>query len=131
MTEVITTSAHMLRFDLAGAYWLDLHSYDPVATAAALDRLMLILRGGRDYQVTVEDDLSLWKAGLGHRADVAIRVFDADNHLFFPGAGVSTPAEYTRAQHIDPAVVADIAAWLTPRRGVIARLVAGLKRYQR
>ena len=69
--------------------------------------------------------------GLGHHADVAIRVFDADNHHFFPGAGVSTPAEYMRAQHVDPAVVADIAAWLTPHRGVIARLVDGFKRHQR
>ena len=38
----------------------------------------------------------------------------ADDHLFFPGAGPSTPAEYEAPQHVDPAVVADIAAWLTP-----------------
>ena len=31
----------------------------------------------------------------------------------FPGADPSTPAEYKSAQHVDPAVVADIAAWLT------------------
>ncbi|HEY6314235.1 MAG TPA: hypothetical protein VIY52_26035 [Streptosporangiaceae bacterium] len=73
--------------------------------------------GERDdggFQVTVADDLSRWQAGLGHRADVTIRVYDADNHLFFPGTGPSAPAEYETPQHLDPAVVADIAAWLTP-----------------
>ena len=44
---------------------------------------------------------------------MTIRVYDADNHLFFPGSGPSKPAEYEPAQHMDPAVVADIANWLT------------------
>jgi uncharacterized protein len=123
-----STPANELPFGLSGAYWLDLRGYDPVATAAELDKPMLILQGGRDYQVTAEDDLSRWKAGLGHRPDVTIRVYDADNHLFFPGAGPSTPDEYAQAQHVDPVVVADIAAWLAPNRGKIARLLSSLKR---
>jgi uncharacterized protein len=109
-----TTPASELPFGLPASYWLDLRDYDPVATAAALDKPMLILQGGRDFQVTAEDDLPGWQAGLGHRADVTIRVHDADNHLFFPGTGPSTPAEYETPQHVDPAVVADIARWLTP-----------------
>jgi hypothetical protein len=108
------TPASELPFGLPASYWLDLRDYDPVATAAALDKPMLILQGGRDFQVTVEDDLSGWQAALGHRADVTIRVYDASNHLFFPGTGPSVPAEYEMPQHVDPAVVADIARWLTP-----------------
>ncbi|PZG41222.1 hypothetical protein C1I98_21610 [Spongiactinospora gelatinilytica] len=107
------TPAADLPFGLwPGPYWLDLRGYDPVATAASLDRPMLILQGGRDYQVTVQDDLPRWKAGLGHRPDVTIRVYDADDHMFFPGSGPSTPADYARAQHVDPQVVADVAEWL-------------------
>jgi hypothetical protein len=60
----------------------------------------------------VADDLALWRAKLD-RPDVTVRVYEADNHLFFPGAGRSMPAEYEPAQHVDPAVVADIADWLT------------------
>jgi uncharacterized protein len=125
-----STPASELPFGLSGAYWLDLRGYDPVAAAAELDKPMFILQGGRDYQVTVEDDLSRWKAALGHRPDVTIRVYDADNHLFFPGVGPSTPAEYAQAQHVDPAVVADIAAWLAPSRGKIARILSSLKRHK-
>ncbi|HEX5441305.1 MAG TPA: alpha/beta fold hydrolase [Ktedonobacterales bacterium] len=125
------TPASELPFGLSGSYWLDLRGYDPVSAAAALNKPMLILQGGRDYQVTVEDDLARWKAGVGHRADVTIRVYDADNHLFFPGAGPSTPAEYEAAQHVDPAVIADIAAWLTPQRARIARFVSTFRRQKR
>jgi hypothetical protein len=36
---------------------------------------MLILQGARDYQVTVQDDLTRWETGLAHRPDVTIRVY--------------------------------------------------------
>jgi dienelactone hydrolase len=107
------TPAGELPFGVPAAYWLDLRGYDPAAVAAKLGRPILVLQGGRDYQVTVEDDLSRWRAALDGRPDVTIRVYDADNHLFFPGRGPSTPAEYEPVQHMDPAVVSDIAAWLS------------------
>jgi len=106
-----------LPFGVPASYWLDLRGYDPVATAAALGKPMLLLQGGRDYQVTVADDLAGWQAGLAHRPEVTIRVYDPDNHMFVPGTGPSAPAEYEPAQHMDPEVVADIASWLT-RGGV-------------
>ncbi|MEW9554856.1 alpha/beta hydrolase [Nonomuraea sp. NPDC050783] len=122
------TPAAELPFGFSGAYWLDLRGYDPVATAAALDKPMLILQGGRDYHVTVADDLAGWRAGLAHRPDVTIRVHDADDHLFFPGSGPSTPADYDRPQHVDPAVITDIADWLAPRRPAITRLLSPFRR---
>ncbi|OXM44845.1 alpha/beta hydrolase [Amycolatopsis alba] len=110
------TPAADLPFGFSASYWLDQRGYDPVAAAAGLDKPMLILQGGRDYQVTVEDDLPRWRTGLTHRPDVTIRVHDAADHLFFPGTGPSTPASYTEPNHVDPAVVDDIADWLRARR---------------
>lgn len=124
--EAITRQAHLvdspdltpdtpagdLPLGVPATYWLDLRGYDPAAAAAALHKPILVLQGARDYQVTVADDLALWQAALADRPDVTIRVYDADNHLFFPGTGPSTPAEYDPAQHVDPQVVADIAGWL-------------------
>jgi uncharacterized protein len=100
-------------FGLPAAYWLDLRDYDPAATAATLGKPMLILQGGRDYQVTVDDDLSRWRAALAGSPGVTIRIYDADNHMFFTGSGPSKPSEYEPAQHMDPAVITDIADWLT------------------
>jgi len=101
-----------LPFGVPAPYWLDVRGYDPAAAAAALGKPILILQGGRDYQATVAEDLAGWKAGLAGRPDVTIRVYDADNHLFVPGSGPSSPAEYESAQHMDPVVITDIAAWL-------------------
>ena len=36
----------------------------------------------------------------GHSPGGTIRVYDADNHLFGPGSGPSSPAEYETAQPI-------------------------------
>jgi hypothetical protein len=97
-------------------YWLDLRTYDPVAVAAQLDKPMRIVQGGRDYQVTVADDLIRWQTGLADHRDVTIRIYQVDNHLFFSGSGPSTAAEYEPAQHVDEAVVTDIAKWVNSAR---------------
>ena len=73
---------------------------------------MLILQGGRDYQVTVEDDLRRWRVGLERRSDVTVRVYPEDDHLFFPGTGPSTPDSYYRPQHVDGKVIVEIADWI-------------------
>jgi hypothetical protein len=93
------------------AYWLDLARYNPVAVAARLPMPILILQGGRDYQVT-RVDLAGWRAGLGGRRSVQFREYPALNHLFMVGTGPSSPAEYGVAGSVDPRVIADIADWI-------------------
>lgn len=107
------TPAAELPFGMSAAFWLEMRAYDPVAAAAGLGLPMFLLQGGRDYQVTAAGDLARWREGLAGREDVAFGVYEADDHLFFPGEGPSTPAGYVPPQHVDPAVVADVAAWVT------------------
>ena len=95
------------------SYWLDVRAYDPAAVAATLPTPMLIIQGGRDYQVTVADDLERWKAALGDRAEVTIRVYPDLNHLLTPGRGPSSPAEYEPAQHVYGGVIEYIAGWIS------------------
>ncbi|MFJ7199903.1 MULTISPECIES: alpha/beta fold hydrolase [unclassified Streptomyces] len=109
------TPPELLPLGFSAAYWLDLRAYDPVTTAAGLACPMLILQGGRDYQVTVADDLTRWQGALAHRPEVDIRIHQDANHLFFSGSGASTPAEYARPGHVGPAVVDEISAWLGRR----------------
>jgi dienelactone hydrolase len=124
-TRDTETSRRDLPLGLPAAYWLDLRGYDPVSTAASVDRPLFIAQGGRDYQVTVEEDLDRWQAGLAHRSDVTIRVYPDDDHLFFTGNGPSTPESYHLPQHVDAQVVADIAQWLN---GPMAAVRGGTRR---
>ncbi len=94
-----------------GSYWLDLRSYDPAATAAGLKLPILILQGGRDYQVTT-DDLKGWKKALSGKPNVSFKTYPKLNHLFMTGEGPSSPAEYAKPGHVAPQVIADIAAWI-------------------
>lgn len=107
-----STPADRLPLGVPAAYWLDLRDYDPAALAATLGKPILILQGGRDYQVTVDDDLARWKSALADRPDVRIRIYPDHNHLFSPGSGPSSPAEYEPAQHVDAAVIEEIVTWL-------------------
>ena len=75
---------------------------------------MLILQGERDYQVTAAD-LQGWRDALHDRLNVTIKSYPTLNHLFLPGEGKSTPAEYERAGRIPEFVLDDIANWMKAR----------------
>lgn len=108
------TPADSLPLGVRPAYWLDLRGYDPAAAAAALDLPILVLQGGRDYQVT-DADFARWEATLAGRPGATLRRFPALNHLFMAGEGVSGPAEYDEPGHVDAAVVEAIARWIAAR----------------
>ncbi len=104
--------ANVMVFHAPPSYWLDLAAYDPVATAESLSLPMLFVQGGRDYQVTVADDLTLWQAALGDRANVTIKQYADLNHLLMSGEGDSLPAEYEVPGNVAQPVIDDIAAWV-------------------
>lgn len=107
------TPSSELPFGVPAPYWLDLRGYDPATAAAALDKPIFVLQGGRDYQVTIADDFPGWQSGLANAGDATLRVYDADNHFFLPGSEPSTPAEYETVSHMDPEVISDIADWIS------------------
>ena len=95
------------------AYFLDLRRYDEVGTARAIPQPILILQGDRDYQVTVADDLTRWLRGLAGRPDVTVHQYPQADHAFIDGPGPPSPADYDHPGHVDPQVIADIAAWIS------------------
>lgn len=93
------------------AYWLDLNQYDPLKLAERLRKPVLVLQGGRDYQVT-RRDFELWQKHLKHNPKTTFRYYPNLNHLFMPGEGMATPQEYEVPGHVDFQVVQDIASWV-------------------
>lgn len=96
---------------MSASWWRSLSALDPVGTARGQSLPLLVLHGGRDYQVTVAD-FEGWKGGLADRADVGFRLYPRLNHLFIAGDQPSMPTEYLRPGRVDPDVIADVADWI-------------------
>jgi dienelactone hydrolase len=110
--ESPTTKLSPLLGGVGPAYFVNLDAYDEVATARAIPQPLLFLQGDRDYNVTVAADLDVWLRGLSGRAGVTVKQFPAADHEFIDGTGAPSPADYDTARHVDPAVIAAIAAWI-------------------
>ncbi len=102
-----------LPLGLSRAYWDDLIRHD-VREAAQLPGPVLVMQGGRDYQVTRED-FEGWRRVLSERDDVSFKLYPSLNHLFIEGEGKSTPDEYRVAGHVAAGVIEDLASWLKGR----------------
>jgi pimeloyl-ACP methyl ester carboxylesterase len=93
------------------SYWLDLNKYDPKADVQKLHCRILILQGGRDYQVT-QADYAGWQTALTGHSNATFHLYPALNHLFIAGKGKSLPAEYDNPGHVSAEVINDVAAWI-------------------
>jgi dienelactone hydrolase len=94
------------------AYWLDLRNYQPAEVAKSLAMRILVLQGGRDYQVTRAGDFPAWQHALGEKSSAVLKVYPRLFHLFMAGEGPSTPQEYLIEGHVSEEVVQDIALWV-------------------
>lgn len=58
------TPLDQLPYGAGPTFWKSVAAYDAPAVAASLGKPMLLLNGGRDYNVTVELDHEVWKKAL-------------------------------------------------------------------
>ncbi len=79
-----------------------------------------MLQGGRDYQVTGED-FRLWQRALEGKAGAQLKLYPALNHLFQPGEGPSSPAEYDKPGHVAAEVIGDLCQWILRTGGPAQR----------
>jgi uncharacterized protein len=100
---------------LPARYWRALDRVDPVAGAKATTLPLLLLHGGRDFQVT-EADWQRWKQAFGDTPRATLRHYPALNHLGIAGEGPGSVAEYQTAGNVDARLISDIADWITVQR---------------
>lgn len=91
-------------------FWDDLLEYNQVETAKKLNIPILVLQGGRDYQITI-DDFEKWKQNLTE-GNATFKLYDDLNHLFLYGEGKSSPEEYNNYSNIPEEVIKDISQWI-------------------
>ena len=105
------TMVSMLGTPIPSEYFLDLREYHPAEVAVSLKIPILILQGERDIQVSMVD-FDGWKKALTGHPNVTFKSYPSLTHLFMPGSGPSTEAEYMKPDHVSLEVVEDIAAWV-------------------
>lgn len=117
--EVINSESLTLDTDpntilgIPAKYWMDLRDYDPTEVAGKLGIPILVLQGGRDYQVPTTE-LEKWQSRLLGKADY--RLYDTLNHLFMAGEGTPGPSEYMAQGNVSPEMIGDIAEWIDGNR---------------
>jgi hypothetical protein len=92
-------------------YFTDLEAHDAPTEAAALDIPVLVLQGGRDYQVTMKD-FERWKLALAGRPRACVKVYENVDHLMRAGEGKSSPDDYAAPRPVAGEVIEDIAAFV-------------------
>jgi uncharacterized protein len=101
------------RLGLPVAYWLDLKGYDAAADARKAGMPMLILQGGRDFQVGAAE-FEAWKTAMAKSRNVTAKSYPSLNHLFVAGEGKSNEQEYRKPGHVSAEVIDDIAKFVNP-----------------
>src|SRR5579863_98784 len=98
-----------------GAIWLRTSfGIDPADVIKRVPCPILILQGGKDFQVLAKDLPRLVDAATAAHRDVTVHVFPNDDHLFItvPTRQTAMSTEYLIPHHVDPAVISALLAWL-------------------
>jgi hypothetical protein len=96
------------------SYWQELQSLSAASPPiiAKLPCRVLVIGGGRDYQVT-RTDFDLYRDALKKNKRATLKWFPDMNHLFIKGKGKATPAEYSQTGHVDEAVIRSLVRWIS------------------
>lgn len=111
------TSAGQLKpdssiFGLPVSYWTDLNLYNQVDAAKKLNKRILIIQGGNDFQVSTAD-YDIWKAALAGKSNVTLALYPDINHLLSSQLEKGTPAQYQQASSVSETLINDMVRWIT------------------
>jgi len=101
-----------LPLNLSKTYWLDLKNYDIVSEAQKIKQALLIVQGGRDYQVLAKKDFKIWQDTFKHSDNVTLKLFPKLNHLMVSGETPSVPDEYFKSAKVDEVFITMLGQWI-------------------
>jgi len=93
------------------AYWIDLNNYDQVATAKRIKNRILILQGGHDFQVSVQD-FNIWRTTLAANKNASFKLYPDLNHLLSSQKEKGTGVQYRTPANVSPDLINDISLWI-------------------
>ncbi len=80
-----------------------------------MEKPVLIMQGGKDFQAKAHVDLKMYQELLKDRPNVTFRLYENLNHCFVPAISdriSKAKQEYNVERHIGPEVIGQIARWI-------------------
>ena len=96
-------------------YFKEMGEHPVEGYLSQLTKPILVMQGGKDFQVKADVDFAMYKELLADHPDVTFRLYENLNHCFVPsvyGRIDKAKQEYSVEQHIGEDVIADIADWI-------------------
>jgi fermentation-respiration switch protein FrsA (DUF1100 family) len=93
------------------AYWIDLNNYDQLATSKNIKNRLLILQGGNDFQVSVQD-LNIWRTTLAANKNASFKLYPDLNHLLSTQKEKGNGAQYRIPANVNADLINDISVWI-------------------
>lgn len=96
-------------------YFKEMGNHPVEAYLEMLTKPILVMQGGKDFQVKADVDFAMYKELLADHPDATFRLYENLNHCFVPsvhGRIDKAKQEYSVEQHIGDEVISDIAEWI-------------------
>lgn len=111
LTKLGTMKPDSLIMRLPASYWVDLNTYDQVATAKKLSQRIMVIQGGMDFQVS-DADYKIWSAALGKKSSATLKFYPELNHPLTVQTEKGTTEQYKNPANVAEVVINDIATWI-------------------
>ena len=92
-------------------YWIDLNNHDQLATSKKIKNRILILQGGNDFQVSVQD-FNIWRTTLASNKNASFKLYPDINHLLSTQKEKGTGAQYRIPANVSADLINDISVWI-------------------
>jgi len=93
------------------SYYYELEKYDPIDVLKELKLPVLVMQGGKDYQVT-KKDFDLFKSNFENDKNYTFTWYPDLDHLFMKWDGIPSPDEYLVESHVSATVIKDMFEWI-------------------
>ncbi len=103
-------------FGMPAYYLYEMQQTDPAELVLALKLPTLIMQGGKDFQVSVENGLDAWQKAVGEQEYVTYKLYPELNHPMMAYNGDPalqyTIQEYNTPANFDETAASDIINWI-------------------
>jgi pimeloyl-ACP methyl ester carboxylesterase len=101
--DLTLKSKVMLPFGIKAKYWLFDRNYKVLEEGKKLTLPIILLQGGRDYNVT-KTDYELWVEAMKGKTNFKPYWIENLDHMFFEGSGKAKPSDINATQHVSKVI---------------------------